>query len=420
MNAPRRLPRRLPTPLAAAAAISLVWASAATAADSVYWGNEAGNTISRISSDGSGETVGTGTATVDVPAGLALDAAAGKLYWANANANGNTISVARLDGSGGSDLGIVGAAVSSPTGVAVGPAAGRVSWANTGANRISYAALDGSGGGDLATGAIPIEGPAFPVLLREPIAAGAPALSAAGNGFSCSRGSWAADVPESFLARAPAGFGFEWLLGGAVLPVAAGTATITPAAAGSYRCRVTAANYAGSVEQLSPSAAVGLALSLTARRSQSAGLLRVSVGCGALPCRVRLSGFIRLPQRLERKGRARTAVRRLNLRPRSAAVAAGGRRQIRVLFKANRRSVKRIARLLRQLRGKRRRQAGVVVRARHRRRRHDRQGGAQDRPEGAAASEATGSPPACHRAVRTSSRRGKNCLLAWPLQKRSL
>ncbi len=69
-----------------------------------------------------------------------------EMYWANTN--GNTISVANLDGSGsGSDLNTIGATVTSPQGVAVDPAHNRIYWANAGLNRISVANLDGSGSG---------------------------------------------------------------------------------------------------------------------------------------------------------------------------------------------------------------------------------------------------------------------------------
>ena len=80
---------------------------------------------------------------------MAIDAAAGRIYWAN---QGNdTISYANLDGSGGGgELNISGATANKPHGLAIDPAAGRIYWANDD-NTISYANLDGSGGGGSST-----------------------------------------------------------------------------------------------------------------------------------------------------------------------------------------------------------------------------------------------------------------------------
>ena len=66
-----------------------------------------------------------------VCAGLVLAApasAAESVYWANGS--DNTISFANLNGSGGGNLNTAGANVERPAGVAVDPAAGRVYWAN--------------------------------------------------------------------------------------------------------------------------------------------------------------------------------------------------------------------------------------------------------------------------------------------------
>ncbi len=77
---------------------------------------------------------------------MAIDPAAGRIYWAN---RGNdTISFAKLDGSGGGgQLSTAGATVSLPAGVAIDPAAGRIYWANEADDTISFAKLDGTGGG---------------------------------------------------------------------------------------------------------------------------------------------------------------------------------------------------------------------------------------------------------------------------------
>jgi DNA-binding beta-propeller fold protein YncE len=135
--------------------------ASARAADVVYWANGGNNTISfaRLDGSGGGDLPTTG-ATVAGPRGVALDPAAGRIYWANTG--NNTISFASLDGSGGGgDLATTGATLTKPIGVALDPAAGRIYWTNddpTG-NQLSFARLDGSGGGDLPTTGATVDGP---------------------------------------------------------------------------------------------------------------------------------------------------------------------------------------------------------------------------------------------------------------------
>ena len=133
------------------------------AAGKIYWANFGTHEISwaYLNGRGGGE-VFTGTATVLGPSGVALDLAGGKIYWANYVDATNTpfrISDANLDGSGGADLNTTGATVEGPRGVALDPAARRIYWANAN-GPISYANLDGSGGGDL---------PIAPALTTDPI-----------------------------------------------------------------------------------------------------------------------------------------------------------------------------------------------------------------------------------------------------------
>jgi len=139
-------------------------ASAANAANRIYWSNYDNNTISYANLDGTGGgQIQTTGATVNGPMGLAIDPAAGRVYWANwgnPGGTGVTISYANLDGSGGGGNLPTGAAtVVGPHGLAIDHAAGRIYWPNYEGNRISFANLDGSGGGDLVTGAATLAGP---------------------------------------------------------------------------------------------------------------------------------------------------------------------------------------------------------------------------------------------------------------------
>lgn len=150
--------------LASLMATAVFFTFPAHAADRIYWSNEPANKLSFANLDGTGGSdlaiVGT---TVSGPEGVAIDSAAGRIYWANyGGLNGYTISSANLDGIGGVDINTSGATVSSPYGLAVDPAGGRVYWANAsgGPDDISFARIDGSGGGDLNTsGATELDNP---------------------------------------------------------------------------------------------------------------------------------------------------------------------------------------------------------------------------------------------------------------------
>ena len=129
-----------------------------SAAGRIYWANFSGNSIGYANFDGSGAgLLNTSGATVDGPGGLAIDPAGGRVYWANAN--GNSISYAALNGSGGGNINTTGATVDEPYGVAVDPATGRIYWASAKGNAISYANLNGSGGTDLNTTGAPVVAP---------------------------------------------------------------------------------------------------------------------------------------------------------------------------------------------------------------------------------------------------------------------
>ncbi len=272
----------------------------------IYWANDVGSAaiaFANLDDTGGGGTLSTAGATVNAPWGVAVDPANGKIYWANNdNPPGNKISFANLDGSGGGDLNTSGAAVDNaegvaidpvngriywanpsfggsiafanvndtggggtldtsgatidtPNGVAVDPADGRIYWANQNGNTISFANLDDTGGGGaLSTSPVTPNGPAFPVVLAQPSAAGLPVISggsALGSLLSCSHGRWAPDLLAAFDFMAPKVFAYAWSENGVAL--SSRSSSIRARSSGSYACTVTATNHAGSTAQTSHS-----------------------------------------------------------------------------------------------------------------------------------------------------------------------
>jgi len=259
----------------------------------VYWTNLDGDSISYANLDGSGgHDLQIQGATVDGPWGIAIDQAAGRIYWANFDAN--TIDYANLDGSGAGVLNTYGTSVLGPWGIALDPAAGKVYWGNDLGHSLSYANLDGSGGGDVPASGATTDHPKAPMLVQSPSAVAAPQVSGgstAGSRLSCSPGGWAADLPESFLFRAPSWFTYAWTENGR--PIAGSSSSIVAASPGRYACQVTATNFAGSATQSSTPLDVhpgaGASLSVASVRVSRSGVIAVwanANGAGSLTGRV--------------------------------------------------------------------------------------------------------------------------------------
>jgi hypothetical protein len=145
-------------------------------------------------------------------------------------------------------------------------------------NTIRGAPLAGGGTVDTLYGPAPLSLPTALALLRAPVGARMPAISWSfivvldegrfgdfrfGGGHSgpldrqltCTRGTWAADLLGSFLYRAPQSFAYQWSRDGTDIPGAT-AANYTPSTPGSYTCRVTATNRAGSAAQTSPAVTI--------------------------------------------------------------------------------------------------------------------------------------------------------------------
>ncbi len=155
-----------------------------------------------------------------------------RIYWGNgatsaAHANNNTIQGAPVAGGGAVDT-LYGSAqgVGGPAGLALlraptGTAPPTVGWVFT----LSGGGFGGSFFGDVHSD---------PLLQQ----------------LGCSRGTWAPDLLGSFLYRAPQSLAYQWRLNGTDIG-GAGQSRYTPTAPGSYSCRVTASNAAGSATQMS-------------------------------------------------------------------------------------------------------------------------------------------------------------------------
>jgi sugar lactone lactonase YvrE len=121
---------------------ALAWpACAAFASDAIYWSSYTGAGAIRM-----GDLGGAGARDVftgeSSPEGVAIDPAAGTIYWADTTSG--AIRVANLDGTGARDL---YTGESSPSGVAIDPATGLIYWTDsvTRSGAIRVGNLDGTG-----------------------------------------------------------------------------------------------------------------------------------------------------------------------------------------------------------------------------------------------------------------------------------
>jgi hypothetical protein len=218
------------------------------AAGKIYWASFASSSI-RV-----GNINGTGSPTnlfsdANNPVDVAVDSAAGKIYWSDFN--GGAINVGNANGTGSPSVLFPGGG--SSWGVAIDPGAGKIYWSDSSNGIIHAGDLNGTGSASsLFTGE---NGPRTLSLLRSPVGAGTPLItggSTIGSALVCSQGSWATDLVGAFLYRAPRSFTYQWSLAGAPIHgPASASSTYTPTAPGSYSCRVTATNQAGSTSQTS-------------------------------------------------------------------------------------------------------------------------------------------------------------------------
>ena len=258
----------------------------------LYWSNFSTGTISYANADGSGggNVLPTTGATLSGSFGVAIDPALGRIY--TANQSNNTLSFANLDGSGGGgQINTSGTTADGPSGVAIDPQSGRIWWANQFNNTISYANVDNSGGGvTINTTGTTLSNPVALALLDAPVGTGAPTITNRGSTtLSCSRGSWATDIPLSLLFRAPENYSYSWRNNGSVIPGAT-SSSITANSPGAYTCTVTATNPAGSRSQTSGGFSV-VAASASMSPSTSGPSAQLTFTCSGLSGQTCSGGF---------------------------------------------------------------------------------------------------------------------------------
>src|SRR4051795_2837382 len=146
--------------LIGAALLGLCAAPAAVADPRVYWTDQALPPDAGVSyanlDDTGGADANLSGATPSGSAGVVIDAAANRLYWADFDTS--AISYANLTGGGAHQITFTGVTPPGPYGLAIDPAAGKLYWADFVGDTISYANLDGSGGGHLNPGDATVDG----------------------------------------------------------------------------------------------------------------------------------------------------------------------------------------------------------------------------------------------------------------------
>jgi hypothetical protein len=178
--------------------------------------------------------------------GLAIDDAAGRIYWVTRK---ERIMSMNLDGSDPRPLDTGTAPLAKPWGLAIDEATRAIYWTNKGARAISFAKLDGSGEvGQLNLAGAPPGDTVDLALFVAPRLVAAPVVSGAaapGQTLTCSLGEWTPDQPQAKLFDAPAAFAYQWTRDGAAIPGATAATLTVPAAGAAYACTVTASNGAG-------------------------------------------------------------------------------------------------------------------------------------------------------------------------------
>lgn len=228
------------------------------AAGRLYWGNTEGEgsiSYANVNNSGGGNLSILGTTPTTAINGVAVDPAGGRIYFLNETAE--TVSYASLTGAGGGDLNTVASPWNEPYGLAFDPTSGKLYWANyrngeEHENAFGTALLNGTGG-SVSPATATVAGPQDPVILKSPTGTEAPTIARNAKEratLMCSQGSWAADFQGSNVFQAPHIYSYQWSENGKPITGAVAS-TFTAKGAGSYTCTVTGTNQAGTASQSS-------------------------------------------------------------------------------------------------------------------------------------------------------------------------
>jgi hypothetical protein len=223
----------------------------------VYWWNELGEKFSWLTMNGleSGNLVTPGlNLSGAAMGGIAVEpySTPQELYFMN-DAGGGIYHTDPL--LGGLPEEVQGAVTdkskntAEPTGLAFDGTDNRFYWANRQTDEephlaIGTATLFGQPSTITVFPVAPIHAPGFASILKAPVSAGAPQLTAFGATLSCTLGEWEGDHPGASVYAAPTNYDIQWKRGSTVI-AGANESSFTATETGSYSCEVVGLNAAG-------------------------------------------------------------------------------------------------------------------------------------------------------------------------------
>lgn len=238
----------------------------------LYWTNEGGagaGKISRALLAGGGtieriDPTGTGSNCTDLDASFTVlvDRPRATMYLSGRKApNTGTYVIQRmaLDGTGCEDL--IAPRNTAPTGMTLDLDRNRLIYVDSTEDQVRAIDLTSKVDTQIAVTGGTTVGIAYPALLAEPVAMGAPAIAASGATtgatLTCSV-AWDMGLVSAMVFRSPASEEYAWTRDGLPVVGASGS-TLIADAAGAYRCAVTARNGAGATTETSAATMIAAA-----------------------------------------------------------------------------------------------------------------------------------------------------------------
>ena len=173
------------------------------------------------------------------PSGIAVASSTSRLYWTDAGSDlgSGTVRDAPLSGSGEAQTLYTDPVGSAPRGLALDAASGAVYWGDPGLPALRTGGLTAAGSAQSLFAAE--AGPAYPAVLAAPRGEGAPKIAgsaAIGQALTCENGTWASNAPGANFYQAPQTYAYQWQLNGANI-AGAQSASFTPSDEGQLYLR---------------------------------------------------------------------------------------------------------------------------------------------------------------------------------------